>query len=78
MKEVFIKDKKATHTLKVDGKEIIFINGKATIMDEDAKKIKAGKEYVIRDVIPPKDDFKPAREEKKHVGRPKKEKAEKV
>jgi hypothetical protein len=48
MKELFIKDKKAHHVLRLGTKEVEFINGKATVTDNEAKEINTPG-YIVKD-----------------------------
>jgi hypothetical protein len=65
MKELFIKDKKAHHVLRLGTKEVEFINGKATVSDDEAREIRTP-EYVVKDVETPQPD-KPKRKRTKKV-----------
>lgn len=51
MKEVFIKDKKSNHRVRVAGKDIKFINGKAELSNDEAIVLKERNdpEYTVKD-----------------------------
>ena len=74
MREIRIKNKKSNHKLRLDGKNIQFVNGKATVTDSEAELIEeqGSPEYKVMPEIPVEETIHKEEPKKKPVKRSKK------